>query len=157
MQLEYAKDPKWANAEQTLIDLTIKWDAIDEELPFTASPTDTEAHGRAIFAAAVAGDFGPVADYIQPPEPEQLPPQVPQQVTRAQGKAVLIQMGLWQQVLDFVAAIPDSTQRALAEVALHDTQNWQRNSPFLNQAADALGITQAQMDELFIAADQVML
>ena len=82
---------------------------------------------------------------------------VPAQVSRAQGKAVLIQMGLWQQVLDFVAAIPDSTQRALAEVALHDTQNWQRNSPFLNQAADALGITQAQMDELFIAADQVML
>ena len=30
MQLEYAKDPKWANDEQTLIDLTIKWDAIDE-------------------------------------------------------------------------------------------------------------------------------
>ena len=82
---------------------------------------------------------------------------VPAQVSRAQGKAVLIQMGLWQQVLDFVAAIPDSTQRALAEVALHDTQNWQRNSPFLNQAADALGITQAQIDELFIAADQVML
>ena len=82
---------------------------------------------------------------------------VPAQVSRAQGKAVLIQMGLWQQVLDFVAAIPDSTQRALAEVALHDTQNWQRNSPFLNQAADALGLTPEQMDELFIAADQVML
>ena len=82
---------------------------------------------------------------------------VPAQVSRAQGKVVLIQMGLWQQVLDFVAAIPDSTQRALAEVAVHDTQNWQRSSPFLNQAADALGITQAQIDELFIAADQVML
>ena len=82
---------------------------------------------------------------------------VPAQVSRAQGKAVLIQLGLWQQVLDFVAAIPDSTQRALAEVALHDTQNWQRSSPFLNQAADALGLTPEQMDELFIAADQVML
>ena len=82
---------------------------------------------------------------------------VPQQVTRAQGKAVLIQMGLWQQVLDFVAAIPDPTQRALAEVALHDTQHWQRNSPFLNQAAAALGITQEQMDDLFITASQVVL
>ena len=91
------------------------------------------------------------------PEPEPLPPAVPQQVSRAQGKAVLIQTGLWQQVLNFVEAIPDPMQRALAEVALHDTQNWQRNSPFLNTAAAALGITQAQMDELFIAADQVML
>lgn len=82
---------------------------------------------------------------------------VPQQVTRAQGKAVLIQMGLWQAVLDFVAAIQDPTQRALAEVALHDTQYWQRSSPFLNTAAAALGITQEQMDDLFVAASQVVL
>ena len=154
MQLEYAKDPKWANAEQTLIDLTIKWTGVDEELPFTASPADPEAHGRAIFAAAVAGNFGPIAAYVPPPPPE---PVVPQQVSRAQGKAVLIQMGLWQAVLDFVAAIQDPTQRALAEVALHDTQYWQRSSPFLNTAAAALGITQEQMDDLFITANQVAL
>ena len=49
--------------------------------------------------------------------PDKLKPPVPQQVTRAQGKVVFIQMGLWQQVLDFAAAIPDPTQRALAEVA----------------------------------------
>jgi hypothetical protein len=154
MQLEYAKEPKWANAEQTLIDLTIKWDAIDEELPFTASPTDREAHGRAIFDAALAGNFGPIAEYVPPPPPE---PVIPQQVTRAQGKVVLIQMGLWQSVLDFVAAIPDPTQKAIAEVALNDTQYWQRSSPFLNEAATALGITQEQMDDLFIAASQVIL
>lgn len=91
------------------------------------------------------------------PEPEPLPPAVPQQVSRAQGKAVLIQMGLWQQVLDFVAAIPDPTQRALAEVALHDTQHWQRNSPFLAQAAAALGMTDAQLDDLFVRAEGVVL
>ena len=85
------------------------------------------------------------------------PPQIPQQVSRAQGKAVLIQMGLWPQVVAFVAAIPDETQRALAEVALNDTQFWQRNSPFLNQAATALGITQEQMDTLFSQASQVQL
>ena len=82
---------------------------------------------------------------------------VPQQVTNAQGTAVLIQTGLWPQVLAYVAAIEDPVQKALAEVALNKTTHWQRSSPFLNQAADALGITQAQMDELFIAADQVML
>ena len=89
--------------------------------------------------------------------PHPAAPQVPQQVTRAQGKVVLIQMGLWPQVVAFVAAIPDDTQRALADVALNDTQFWRRTSPFLNQAADALGITQAQMDQLFIAASEVML
>jgi hypothetical protein len=70
MQLEYAKNPVWANAEHTMIDLAIKWDGINEEYPFTASPTDVEAHGRAIFEAAVAGQFGEVAEYIAPVQPE---------------------------------------------------------------------------------------
>jgi hypothetical protein len=70
MKLEYAKDPKWVDAEHTMIDLTVKWDRFNEELPFSASPNDCEEHGRAIFAAAVAGEFGPVAEYVAPPEPE---------------------------------------------------------------------------------------
>lgn len=91
-------------------------------------------------------------------DPSRLPqPVVPQEVTRAQGKATLISMGLWPQVVAFVAAIPDDTQRAIAEVALNDTQFWQRSSPFLNQAATALGITQEQMDALFTQASQVQL
>jgi hypothetical protein len=66
MQLEYAKDPRWVNAEQSLIDLIIKWDAYPEELPFTANPNDVEEYGREIYAAAAAGQFGPVAAYVAP-------------------------------------------------------------------------------------------
>lgn len=66
MQLEYAKNPRWANAEHTMLDLIIKWDRIDVELPFTASPTDVEAHGRAIFEQAASGAFGPVAEFVSP-------------------------------------------------------------------------------------------
>ena len=69
MQIEYAKDPLWANADHTMIDLTIKWVEIEEELPFTASPDDCEAHGCAIFAAAQAGEYGAVAEYVPPPAP----------------------------------------------------------------------------------------
>ena len=79
MQLEYAKNPVWANAEHTMIDLTIKGDGINDELPFTASPTDCEAHGRAIFEAAVAGQFGAVAEYVAPPEPVQPEPKQEQE------------------------------------------------------------------------------
>ena len=66
MQLEYAKDPRWVNAEQSLIDLIIKWAEYPEELPFTASPTDVEEYGREIYAAAAAGQFGVVAEYVAP-------------------------------------------------------------------------------------------
>lgn len=81
----------------------------------------------------------------------------PQQVSRAQGKAALIKSGLWQGVLDYVASIEDATEKALAEVALNDTTHWQRTSPFLNDAAEALGLTQAQLDELFVTASEIEL
>ena len=89
------------------------------------------------------------ATYV-PPEPE--PESVPQQITRAQGKAALIIQGHWQAVLDYVASIQDPTHRALAEVALNDTLTWERSSPFLNAAVAGLGMTDEQLDALFIQA-----
>jgi hypothetical protein len=75
MNLQYAKDPRWSNAENTSIDLIIKWDEFPRELPFTARPDDTEEHGRAIFAAAAAGAFGEVGAYAPPPPlPQPAPP-----------------------------------------------------------------------------------
>lgn len=47
-----------------------------------------------------------IADYVPPPLPV---PQVPKQITRAQGKAALIVRGLWADVLAYVASIPDAT------------------------------------------------
>lgn len=84
-------------------------------------------------------------------------PVVPQQVTKAQGKAALILAGLWEPVLDHVAQIPDPVEKALAEVALHDATTWERSSPFLNAAAAGLGLTVAQLDELFIQAGGIAL
>jgi hypothetical protein len=63
MKLEYAKDPVWSDAEHTSITLFIKLDGFPEELPFTANPNDPEQHGREIFAAALAGDYGSVREY----------------------------------------------------------------------------------------------
>ena len=90
-----------------------------------------------------------------PPEPP--PIHVPQQITRAPGKAALILQGHCQEALDYVASIQDPTQRALANVALHDTLTWERSSPFLNAAAARLGMTAEQMDALFIQASEIAL
>lgn len=38
-------------------------------VPFTASDEDPEAHGRAIFAAIISGEFGQIAPYVPPPPP----------------------------------------------------------------------------------------
>ena len=60
-------NPRWVDAEQTMIDCEITTSQFgDEVLPFTASATDVEAHGRAIFADLVDGKYGPVAEYVPP-------------------------------------------------------------------------------------------
>jgi len=43
-------------------------------VPFTATPYDTEAHGREIFARCLAGEFGEIAP-MEPKLPQQLMPQ----------------------------------------------------------------------------------
>lgn len=101
MQLEYAKNPIWANAEHTLINLTIKWVEIDEELPFTASPNDCEQHGRAIFAAAQVGEYGPVVEYVPPPAPT--PEQLAERA-RARRNQLLAESD-WTQLPDARAAM----------------------------------------------------
>lgn len=94
-----------------------------------------------------------LAPPLAPPAPA---PAVPQSVSRAQGKAALIAAGLWPAVLAYVAAIADPTDKALAEVALNDTQEWRRDSLFLNSAASALGLTGAQLDQLFVDASGIV-
>lgn len=71
LNLKYANNPKWVNQNHTLINLTVRFEEIDEDLPFTADPNDLEEHGRDIFARAVAGEFGIVAEWT-PPTTEEL-------------------------------------------------------------------------------------
>ena len=71
--LKSLTNPRWSNAEQTMIDCEITTSQFgDEALPFTASAIDTEAHGQEIFADLVAGKYGPIAEYL-PPTPTPTP------------------------------------------------------------------------------------
>jgi hypothetical protein len=144
MRLEYATNPVWADAEQTRIDLTIKWEGIAEEFPFTASPTDTAEHGRAIFAAALAGEFGPVAAYVPPPPAP--PPGVPSRITRRQGRLALLDADM----LDAVEALmaDPATPRAV-RITYEDATEWWRSDPMIASFAASLALTDEQVDDLF--------
>ncbi len=61
------RSPKWANEENSKIDCVIKFSDLKVEVPFTADPLDTEAHGREIFETCAAGVHGPVAEYDSKP------------------------------------------------------------------------------------------
>ena len=103
--------------------------------------------------AQIGGRY--IGGIFLPPVPE--PEAVPQVVTTAQGTAALIQAGRWDAVLAYVDGIADPTEQALARVALERTTEWRRDSPFLNAAAVAIGLTSAQLDELFRAAADIAL
>lgn len=123
---------------------------------------DPQALGRPADWTAIDGEGGAIGDtwtgtqFVRPPAPEP-EPIVPESVTRAQGKAALVQAQLWPGVLAYVAGIADPTQQALAEIALHDTLEWRRDSPFLAAAAAGLGLSSEQLDALFIAAEGIVL
>ncbi len=69
-------NPVWADVLQTKIDCVITTSQFgDEQLPFTADKNDVEPHGRAIFQDIVDGKYGPIAEYVPPPEPEIAPNQ----------------------------------------------------------------------------------
>ena len=58
--------PQWANAEHTAINVIARFAEINEDLPFTASNTDTEVHGIEIFTRTSGGEFGSIDAYVPP-------------------------------------------------------------------------------------------
>jgi hypothetical protein len=65
MMLNNIRSLKWASTEHSSVDL-LGTHPLYGEIPFTASPRDCEAYGRDIYARAVAGEFGPIEEYVAP-------------------------------------------------------------------------------------------
>ena len=158
MKITNVKAPVWANAEHTLLDVILETDVFGE-IPFSASPDDVEAHGREIFADAVAGKFGVIAEYVAPPA---APRTVPQIVTRYQGRAALLQMGLLDDIDAHYAALPiDTDDEALnlhnrmAKERWTGMLNFERDSEELVELASAFGMSATQVDDLFCFAETI--
>lgn len=69
LTVKNAHSPVWSDADHTTINLLVTFEETANtlgEMPFTASPNDCEAHGQAIYAAAVVGEYGAVSEYVAP-------------------------------------------------------------------------------------------
>ena len=64
LTLQYAKNPVYANADGTSIDLIVKWEEFNEEMPFSATTWNPEQYGRDLYFRAYAGEFGQPAPYV---------------------------------------------------------------------------------------------
>lgn len=88
MKYEYAKNPRWANAERSVIELIVKFEHLGEEVPFSAAYDDEEAHGVALFNAANQGRFGEIEQYVPPTEMELASIESPRRRSAGMDKAV---------------------------------------------------------------------
>lgn len=63
-------NPVWTNAEHTVIVCDVDFDDLSEEtVPFAAVASGDYPHTHEIFSRCVAGEFGPIAEYVPPPPP----------------------------------------------------------------------------------------
>lgn len=113
----------------------------------------------------------PVADLaqyeIQPDYPlpvfagSDLPPPapaVPPEVARWQAKLALMHqvdgqgVSLWDRLQQLRESLTDAGQQTMLDAAMNEVMNWRRSSPTVAWAAQQLGLTEQQVDDLFMVA-----
>ena len=104
MQITSVFSPVWANVEQTLINCNVTIDEFgDEVLPFTAGAHDVEPHGQKLFQDLMAGVYGAVGAYVEPPYE---PPPAPISIT----------------ALEFIDRFTESEQLAIVTATMSNAQ-----------------------------------
>lgn len=72
LKIKNCKNPKWVNAEHTMLDAEVLFTDEDGNelyggfIPFSATPNDVEEYCREVFKLCVNGSFGEIEEYIEP-------------------------------------------------------------------------------------------
>lgn len=80
---------------------------------------------------------------------------VPSSVAMRQARLALLGAGLLDNVEDALAKIPDDMQRRAAQIEWEYAQSVSRNSPWVLELSQALGLSSDNLDELFRAASRL--
>jgi len=124
--------------------------------PFDEAPTDLGdrylINGLQVFKVTL-GNHTITQDDNDAPEPVVAPVKVPDFVTMAQARKAMILSGVSIANVDSaIAAIVDADEKALAEVDWEYSTTVRRNSPLVASLAPALGLSDAQVDAMFVLA-----
>ena len=119
------------------------------------------ANPATVFAPDTAAEFVACPDDVQvgwtwdgeeftePPPP---PPTIPSVVTMRQARLALLGAGLLDDVDAAINAMP-SPQKEAAHIAWEYSQEVQHHNGFVSVLAPMLGLTDAQLDTLFVVAE----
>lgn len=118
--------------------------------PENTSETTTDGELRANFTGFEWLDL----PYQAPPEVLPPPPEVPQSVTMRQARLALHAAGLLTSV-DVAIAAMSEPEKTAAQITWEYAQSVDRGFGMVPTLAAALGMTETQIDDLFIAAAQL--
>jgi hypothetical protein len=110
MNFTQIANPKWNNAEHTSVDAIVTFEGVGT-VPFTADINDPLSHVQEVFTAIVAGNAGPISEYVPPPAPDPLTVFVP--VDPATVSTTPLQ---------FIGRFTDAEQLAVATAAMQNAQ-----------------------------------
>lgn len=141
------RNPEWANVLETVVNCEINHPEYGW-IPFSACEHDPEEHGRMIFEKCIAGEYGPIAEYVTPPV------SAPKEITMRQCRLQLLSDGLLDAVGTAINALP-SPQKEAAQIEWEYSAKVSRDSALIASLAPALGLTDADIETLFIEASQL--
>lgn len=85
---------------------------------------------------------------------EELKSRIPQSITKRQARQELIEAGLIGVVEAAINSIEDATQKALMFSWWNDSQDYERDNPELITMAASIGLTEEQLDAMFLSASK---
>lgn len=93
-----------------------------------------------------------VGAFVEPPEPDPVAPVVPASVTMRQARLALLSAGLLDAVEAALDAMGDTPEGKAARIEWDYSSEVWRHKPFAQQLSAAMGLSDSQIDEMFIAA-----
>ena len=118
-----------------------------DKIPQNTSETTTPGALRSNYTGYEWVELPYVTPVYTPP-----PRVIPEAVTRRQARQALVLAGKFDLVQVAFDAIPDPLQRQLMQIEWDDSLDFERNRSSLMAIGAAIGLTSADIDDLFITA-----
>jgi len=83
--IESVRDLRWDSADHTIFYCLVKYLEFEEEHPVGVVPSDPYSHIQELWSNGIAGVYGAIEEYVEPPAP----PLTELQIARRAAKAVL--------------------------------------------------------------------
>ena len=80
---------------------------------------------------------------------------IPESITKRQAKQQLLLDGKLNQVQEVIDSITDETERIMAQLYWDESTEFERSHPTLTEIGTALGLTEAELDMMFINASKL--